>query len=93
MSRPGFPGYKPEEDPKIKGDAFKTLFIGRLAYDVKEGDLEREFGRYGPIERIRIVRDEFSGKPKRASRGYAFVVFEREKDMKGNCAVSGHSLT
>lgn len=84
MQKDDFQGYKPEEDSKIKGDAFKTLFVGRLAYDVKESDLEREFGRFGPIERIRIVKDEHSGKPKKPSRGYAFIVFEREKDLKGN---------
>lgn len=84
MSKEDFKGYKPEEDSKVKGDAFKTLFVGRLAYDVKESDLEREFGRFGPIERIRIVKDEFSDKPKKQSRGYAFIVFEREKDLKGN---------
>ena len=44
--------YKPDEDPLIRGDAYKTLFVCRLAYDVKEGDLEREFGRFGPIERV-----------------------------------------
>lgn len=84
MQKEEFPGYKPEEDPKIKGDPFRTLFVGRLAYDVKESDLEREFGRFGPIERIRIVKDEHSHKPKKPSRGYAFIVFEREKDLKGN---------
>lgn len=82
MSSENFEGYKPENDSKIKGDPFRTLFVGRLAYDAKEGDLEREFGRFGPIERIRIVRDETSDKKK--SRGYAFIVFEREKDLKGN---------
>jgi U1 small nuclear ribonucleoprotein len=45
---------KPQEDPKIKGDAFKTLFVARLNYDVDEKDLQREFGRFGPIERVRI---------------------------------------
>lgn len=84
MQKEDFKGYKPEEDPKVKGDAFKTLFVARLAYDVKESDLEREFGRFGPIERIRIVKDEYSDKPKKPSRGYAFIVFEREKDLKGN---------
>jgi len=87
MQKEDFKGYKPEEDPKIKGDAFKSLFVGRLAYDVKESDLEREFGRFGPIERIRIVKDEHSGKPKKPSKGYAFIVFEREKDLKGNNSV------
>ena len=43
----------PANDPQVRGDAFKTLFVGRLNYDTKESDLEREFGRFGPIERVR----------------------------------------
>lgn len=36
----------------MRGDAFKTLFVARLSYDTTEKDLEREFGRFGPIERV-----------------------------------------
>ena len=46
---------KPENDAQIRGDAFKTLFVARLNYDTKEADLEREFGRFGPIERVGIL--------------------------------------
>lgn len=42
----------PAEDPNIRGDAFKTLIVARLAYDANEQDLEREFGRFGAIERV-----------------------------------------
>lgn len=42
---------------------------------------------YGPIERIHVVREKF-GKNKGKSRGYAFILYEREKDMKGMCASS-----
>ena len=41
-----------EDDPNVRGDAFKTLFVSRLSYDTTEKDLEREFGRFGPIERV-----------------------------------------
>lgn len=41
-----------EDDPNIRGDAFKTLFVARLSFDTTEKDLEREFGRFGPIERV-----------------------------------------
>ena len=44
-----------EEDANIRGDAFKTLFVARLSYDTTEKDLEREFGRFGPIERVRCT--------------------------------------
>jgi U1 small nuclear ribonucleoprotein 70kDa len=52
MARDDFKEFQPENDPQIRGDAVKTLFVGRLAYEAKEGDLEREFGRFGPIERV-----------------------------------------
>ncbi|KAJ6119951.1 hypothetical protein N7523_004231 [Penicillium sp. IBT 18751x] len=78
----GLKNFDPEKDPQARGDPYKTLFVARLNYDVKEADLEREFGRFGPIERIRIVKDTVSEKAKKPNRGYAFVVYEREKDMK-----------
>jgi U1 small nuclear ribonucleoprotein len=43
---------KPQEDQNIRGDAFKTLIVARLSYEATEQDLEREFGRFGPIERV-----------------------------------------
>ena len=42
----------PQEDPNVRGDPFKTLFVSRLSYEVEPKDLEREFGRFGPIERV-----------------------------------------
>lgn len=45
----------PDEDPQVRGDAFKTLFVARLSYEVTEKDLEREFGRFGPIERVGLL--------------------------------------
>ncbi|KDN52954.1 RNA-binding domain-containing protein [Tilletiaria anomala UBC 951] len=69
--------HNPKEDAHTTGDPFKTLFIGRLSYEVAEDDLRKEFDRYGPIEVVRLVTDQ-EGK----SRGYAFIVYEREKDMR-----------
>ena len=45
---------KPNEDPNIRGDAFKTLIVARLSYEADERDLERDFSRYGPIERVSL---------------------------------------
>ena len=53
MAKEDFKEFQPENDPQIRGDAVKTLFVGRIAYEAKESDLEREFGRFGPIERVR----------------------------------------
>jgi U1 small nuclear ribonucleoprotein len=44
----------PQDDANIRGDAFKTLIVARLSYDATEQDLESEFGRFGPIERVRL---------------------------------------
>ncbi|KAG8970546.1 hypothetical protein FRC03_006675 [Tulasnella sp. 419] len=69
--------YKPTEDTQAVGDPYKTLFISKLSKRATENDIRREFESYGAIERIRLVRDQ-----KGRSRGYAFIVYEREKDMK-----------
>ncbi|KAK9462858.1 RNA-binding domain-containing protein [Lipomyces oligophaga] len=74
----GIKNWDPNQDVLVKGDPYQTLFVARLSYDTTEKDLDNEFGRFGRIERIRIVRDKKTAKP----RGYAFIVFSREKDMK-----------
>ncbi|KAF9629341.1 putative u1 small nuclear ribonucleoprotein [Lasiodiplodia theobromae] len=92
----GVANFKPADDPNVRGDPFRTLFVARLSYDTETKDLEREFGRFGPIERIRIVQD--TTKPedapsKKKNRGYAFIVYEREKDMKGKSSPVTFPLT
>jgi U1 small nuclear ribonucleoprotein 70kDa len=46
----------PLEEGKKRGygDPFKTLFVSRLSYKTEPKDLESEFGRFGPIERVHI---------------------------------------
>ena len=51
---------KPHEDPNVVGDPLKTLFVSRLSYNTEVKDLEREFGRYGPIERVRYHSARFA---------------------------------
>ena len=55
----GVKNYKPVEDPQVRGDAFKTLFVSRLSWDTENKDLEREFGRFGPIERVGDIIQAF----------------------------------
>ncbi|KAF9089742.1 hypothetical protein BGX29_005158 [Mortierella sp. GBA35] len=69
--------WDPNKDEKVVGDPYKTLHISRLSYECTEKDLRREFTMYGPIENVRVVKDTED-----KSRGYAFIEFEREKDMK-----------
>lgn len=44
----------------MQGDPYKTLFVTRISYDVSERKLKKEFERYGPIKRIRMVYDKFN---------------------------------
>ncbi len=69
-------------------DAYKTLFVARLSYDTSEETLRREFEGYGPVSRIRVVHkrskdDVLTGDDvEEQPRGYAFVEFEKEEDMR-----------
>ncbi|GAN03706.1 conserved hypothetical protein [Mucor ambiguus] len=69
--------YDPEQDENIDGDPFNTLFVTHLSPELTESDLMSEFELYGQIKKIRLIRDK-EGK----SRCYAFIEFEREKDMR-----------
>eukprot|EP00049_Salpingoeca_infusionum_P018923 m.359325 g.359325 ORF g.359325 m.359325 type:complete len:307 (+) comp18532_c0_seq1:211-1131(+) len=70
--------WNPREDPILESDAYKTLFVGRLAFDATEDDVRAVLDKYGPITSVCLVCDKVTGK----SRGYAFVEFEHERDMR-----------
>ncbi|EGZ26050.1 hypothetical protein PHYSODRAFT_285141 [Phytophthora sojae] len=65
------------EDPRKTQDAYKTLFVGRISYETTEQQLRHEFEQYGPVKSVRLVED-----PEGKSRGYGFVEYEKEEDMK-----------
>merc|ERR1712217_553749 len=69
--------YDAHKDPNASGDPVKTLFVARLSYDTTEKKLKREFEVFGSIKKVRMVYDQ-KGKP----RGYAFVEYEHERDLK-----------
>nr|KAJ3420814.1 U1 small nuclear ribonucleoprotein 70 kDa [Polyrhizophydium stewartii] len=67
-------GHDPDYVPSETLDQRKK----RLSYETSEKRLKREFEEYGKVVSVRIVRDVKTSK----SRGYAFVEFSREDDMK-----------
>ena len=81
--KPLIEGYR-EEQKQCAGEftngmnCYNTLFVGRLAYEVTERKLLREMEAYGPVKDLKLVTDKATGK----SRGYAFVEYEHEEDMK-----------
>ncbi|TNV73716.1 hypothetical protein FGO68_gene13667 [Halteria grandinella] len=70
--------WNPYNDPHIKGDPFRTLFVSNLAYTTDEKALKESLQVYGRIRRIRIITDQKTQKPK----GYAFVEFDNESDFQ-----------
>eukprot|EP01069_Polyplicarium_translucidae_P001605 Polyplicarium_translucidae@DN1734_c0_g2_i1.p1 len=62
---------------RVTRDPFATLFVSRMSFETTEKKLKREFEAYGPIRRIFMITDH-AGK----SRGYAFIEYESERDMK-----------
>jgi U1 small nuclear ribonucleoprotein len=69
--------WDPKSDPSITGNALATLFVGRLPKGITERRLASEFKEYGEIRDLRLVKDR-EGRP----RGYAFIEFEEEGDVK-----------
>lgn len=67
-----------DSEGKCQGmNCYNTLFVGRLAHEVTERKLLREFEAYGPVRDLKLVFDA-AGK----SKGYGFVEYENEEDMK-----------
>ncbi|KAK2361726.1 peptidyl-prolyl cis-trans isomerase CYP59 [Trifolium repens] len=70
--------YDPFGDPKATGDPYCTLFVGRLSRLTTEDTLRKVMGEFGRVKNLRLVRDIVTG----ASRGYAFIEFEAEREMR-----------
>ncbi|KAJ2745535.1 hypothetical protein GGI20_002078 [Coemansia sp. BCRC 34301] len=58
-------------------DPYKTIIVARLNYDTTEKDLRTEFQTFGDIASIKMVNDVEGN-----FRGYAFIEFDREADMR-----------
>ena len=54
------------------------IFIGNLADEVTEEDLQEAFAAFGTIRGVSIARDKYSG----MSRGFAFVEMPRKSEAK-----------
>ncbi|XP_020223059.1 U11/U12 small nuclear ribonucleoprotein 35 kDa protein isoform X3 [Cajanus cajan] len=70
--------YDPFGDPKATGDPYCTLFVARLSRLTTEDTIRKVMSKYGRVKNLRLVRDIVTG----ASRGYAFVEYETEREMR-----------
>ena len=46
-----------------------NIYVGNLALNVTEDDLQQAFQAFGEVETVKIIKDRYSGE----SRGFAFV--------------------
>lgn len=52
--------------------------MGRLSYQTEESELEKIFGAYGEIKRVRIVKDINTD----VSKGYAFIEYRDKRSAE-----------
>ncbi|KAN0034711.1 hypothetical protein ACTFIV_001243 [Dictyostelium citrinum] len=71
--------WDPYSNPETTGDPYKTIFVSRISYKTTQQKLEFEFGQFGPIKSLFLVKE--ANNPEKHT-GYAFIEFERERDMK-----------
>ncbi len=50
-------------------ESLMNMYIGNLAYNVTEEDLNEAFSEFGNVESVNIIKDRFSGQ----SKGFGFV--------------------
>ncbi|CAD5207106.1 unnamed protein product [Bursaphelenchus okinawaensis] len=65
----------------------RSVFVGNVDYSATPENLEEHFRGCGPIERVTILADKFSGNPK----GFAYIEFT-EVDGKQNALALNESL-
>ena len=71
------------------------LFVGNLAYQTLENDLQEYFSQAGVVSSVNLMLDKFTGK----SRGFAFVEFSspdeanKAVEMFHNKDFQGRALT
>ena len=53
-----------------------SIYVGNLAYEINQEDLNEVFTEYGTVKRVHIPTDRETGR----ARGFAFVEMESEED-------------
>jgi RNA recognition motif-containing protein len=59
------------------------IYVGNLAYEVQDEDLNEAFGQYGEVESARVIMDRDTGR----SRGFGFVKMPNREEAEA--AVEG----
>ncbi|HEY4711120.1 MAG TPA: RNA-binding protein [Dehalococcoidia bacterium] len=59
------------------------IYVGNLPYEVTEEELRQEFGTFGEMTSVNIIKDKYSGR----SKGFGFV--EMASVSQGQAAIAG----
>jgi cold-inducible RNA-binding protein len=66
------------------------LYVGNLPYGVSEEDLKKLFSEAGEVQSVKIVIDQYSGRP----RGFGFVEMTSKAEAeKAISLLNGKTLT
>ena len=57
-----------------------SIYVGNLPYSASEDDLRQYFGQHGEVQRVHLVTDRETGRP----RGFAFIEMD---DAGGRAAI------
>ncbi len=58
-----------------------NIYVGNLPFSATESELETLFGEYGQVERVNLITDRETGRP----RGFGFI--EMVDDQEGRSAI------
>jgi RNA recognition motif-containing protein len=61
----------------------RKLYVGNLAYQVSDADLEQLFAGFGIVESAQVIQDRDTGR----SKGFGFV--EMSSDAEAQAAIQG----
>ena len=64
-----------------------NIYVGNLALNVTEGDLQQAFEAFGEVTSAKIIKDKYSGE----SRGFGFV--EMPAGAEAQSAINGLNET
>ena len=60
-----------------------NIYVGNLALNVSEGELQQAFEAFGEVASVKIIKDKFSGE----SKGFGFV--EMPSGAEAQAAMNG----
>jgi RNA recognition motif-containing protein len=61
----------------------KKLYVGNLAFQLGDADLEQLFAEYGSVQSAQVIQDRATGR----SKGFGFV--EMSSDAEAQAAIQG----